>query len=774
MISFIIDFAVQTYKVFYEASIYILAGFFLAGLVRIVLRTDLLQRMLGANSFASVVKATLFGTPLPICSCGVVPAAVSLRKNGASRPATMSFLISTPETGLPSIMLTWGLIGPLMAIIRPVVAMITAVTAGTWILLSPGRGARAEHLPEDGGDGCCGSEDAPESSCCAERGDQESSCCESTDGEHGNACCSNRELDETGETCCSATDTGAEARDKGGREPKGRAWSVVREALHYGYVEMMDDLAFWIVFGMVLTGLLGALLPDNFFDRLMMGNPTLEMAAMLLVGIPLYLCATSSTPLAATFIAKGLSPGAALVFLLAGPVTNIGTLMIVGRVFGRRFLRIYLLSIIIVCMSLGMVTNAIWGDHQFTIWGQEDTSPSPFTVLLHFAGLLAFTVLAGASFQRTGFRKDLSELWTHLKTFAAWLRGLDPGTLMRRPSFWFTALFVALLYLLQGFFIVNPGEVGMVRQFGKLTRSNLSPGLHYCPPWPFALSETCRTEEIRVVTGGFQALVEEGPAAEDVVLGETRRRFAARQFTEESLFITGDENIIQVAYVAHYRVEDPERFLYAVEEADRLVGRVVGSVLMEIIGQQPIDEIYTTARAAVEEQTARQAQTVLHSEISGSYGTGIRLASVHLLDAHAPLEVHDAFRDVASAMEDRNTMVNEAQGYREERLHLARGEADRDLARASADGTAARLAAEGDTTGFLSLLEATEGNQRLTRYRLYLESAERVLPRARLYITPDGRTLGQFDLWLRSSTAEDCPIYETDTDTLTSPEEPNR
>ena len=153
MISFLIDFALQTYQVFFEASIYILAGFFLAGLVRLVLRTDLLQRMLGASNFASVIKATLFGAPLPICSCGVVPAAVSLRKNGASRPATMSFLISTPETGLPSIMLTWGLIGPLMAIIRPVVAMITAITAGTWILLSPGRGAKAEHLPEDEPDG---------------------------------------------------------------------------------------------------------------------------------------------------------------------------------------------------------------------------------------------------------------------------------------------------------------------------------------------------------------------------------------------------------------------------------------------------------------------------------------------------------------------------------------------------------------------------------------------------------------------------------------------
>lgn len=762
MISFIIDFAIQTYKVFYEASIYILAGFFLAGLVRIVLRTDLLQRMLGADSFASVVKAALFGTPLPICSCGVVPAAVSLRKNGASRPATMSFLISTPETGLPSILLTWGLIGPLMAVIRPVVAMITALTAGTWILLSPGRGAKAEQLPGDGVDSCGGDAEAPETSCCAsgETAAGDGACCGAHDGHES--------------SCCSGADDGMEAKPDEERGPGRRAWSVVREALHYGYVEMMDDLAFWIVFGMVLTGLLGALLPDNFFDRVMMGNPTLEMAAMLLVGIPLYLCATSSTPLAATFIAKGLSPGAALVFLLAGPVTNIGTLMIVGRVFGRRFLRIYLLSIIIVCMALGMVTNAVWGDHQFTIWGQEDTDPSPITVLLQFAGLLAFTVLAGASFQRTGFRKDIKELWEHLKTFAAWLRGLDPTLLLRRPGFWYTVFIVAVFYLLQGFFIVSPGEVGMVRQFGKLTRSGLSPGLHYCPPWPVALAETCRTEEVRVVSGGFQALVEEAPAAEELALGESRRRFAARQFTEESLFITGEENIIQITYAAHYRVEDPVRFLYAVEDADQLVGRVVRSMLMEIIGRQPIDEIYTTARAAVEDETARRAQAVLHSDAPGSYGTGIRLVSVHLLDAHAPLEVHDAFRDVASAMEDCNTMVNQAEGYREERLHLARGEADRDVARAKAAGAASLLAAEGDTAGFLSLVEATEGNERLTRYRLYMESAERVLPRARLYITPDGRDLGQFDLWLRSSTPEECAICDSEKTTQTSPEESNR
>ena len=162
MISFFINLCVETYRVFYEASIYILAGFFLAGLMRIVLQTEMLQRMLGASSFASVIKATLFGAPLPICSCGVVPAAVGLRKNGASRPATMSFLISTPETGLPSIMLTWGLIGPLMAVIRPLVAMITAITAGTWILLSPGRGARAESLPEEEKASCCPPPDQPE------------------------------------------------------------------------------------------------------------------------------------------------------------------------------------------------------------------------------------------------------------------------------------------------------------------------------------------------------------------------------------------------------------------------------------------------------------------------------------------------------------------------------------------------------------------------------------------------------------------------------------
>jgi HflK protein len=730
MISFLINLTVETYKVFYEASIYILAGFFLAGLVRIVLHTDLLQRMLGASSFASVVKATLFGAPLPICSCGVVPAAVSLRKNGASRPATMSFLISTPETGLPSIMLTWGLIGPLMAVIRPLVAMITALTAGTWILLSPGRGARAESLPEEEGASCCSPPDEPAA----------------TETEPAAPAC-----------CCGSSDSEpAETVQPAPEKEKGRARSVLREAFHYGFVEMMDDLAFWIVFGMVLTGFLSAILPNDFFDRVM-GNPTVEMVAMLLVGIPLYLCATSSTPLAAALMAKGLSPGAGLVFLLAGPVTNIGTLMIVGRVFGGRFLRIYLLSIVIVCMTLGMATNAFFSADQFTLWGQEETPPSLAGILLRFIGLLAFTVLAGASFQRTGFRKDIAELAQHMRTFFSWLRGFDPSALFRRPSFYLTALLIAILYLTQGFFIVRPGEVGMVRVFGSLTRSAVPPGLHYCPPWPFALSEVCRTEEVRQVFGGFQALPDEPlPAGDELQMGESRRSMVARQFTEESLFITGDENIIQAAYVTHFRVSDAERFLYSVEDADRLVSRVVGSVLMEILGREPIDEIYTTARAAVEQETARRAQQILDSESPGSYDSGILVTSFHLLDTHAPLEVHDAFRDVASAMEDRNTMVNQAQGYREERLHLARGEADRSVARATAGRTGAVLAAEGEMAGFQSLLDAIQGTEKLTRFRLYLESAERALPRAQLYITPGGRDVGQFDLWLRSSLPEDC------------------
>ena len=201
---------------------------------------------------------------------------------------------------------------------------------------------------------------------------------------------------------------------------------MIREAFHYGFVEMMDDLAFWIVFGIVLTGFLSATLPNDFFERVV-GNPTVEMVVMLLVGIPLYLCATSSTPLAAALMAKGLSPGAGLVFLLAGPVTNIGTLMIVGRVFGGRFLRIYLLSIIIVCMTLGMATNAFFSADQFTLWSQEGDSSSMAGVVLRFIGLLAFIVLAGASFQRTGFRKDIAELWHHLQTFVRWLKEFKPG-----------------------------------------------------------------------------------------------------------------------------------------------------------------------------------------------------------------------------------------------------------------------------------------------------------------------------------------------------------
>ncbi len=739
MIDFLIKFAIETYKVFYEASIYILAGFFLAGLMRIVLRTEMLQRVLGASSFASVIKATLFGAPLPICSCGVVPAAVGLRKNGASRPATMSFLISTPETGLPSIMLTWGLIGPLMAVIRPLVAMITAITAGTWILLSPGRGARAESLPAD----------EPEPSCCPP-------------------------ADEPAPSCCCGKEAGPEQAALPEPPPEeGRVKRVFKEAFHYGFVEMMDDLAFWIVFGIVLTGFLSAILPNDFFEQVV-GNPTVEMVVMLLVGIPLYLCATSSTPLAAALMAKGLSPGAGLVFLLAGPVTNIGTLMIVGRVFGGRFLRIYLLSIIIVCMTLGLATNAFFSADQFTLWGQEDNSTSMAGMVLRFIGLLAFAVLAGASFQRTGFRKDAAELWHHLRTFVSWLKGFNPAAIFRRPSFYFTVLLIAALYLSQGFFLVRPGEVGMVRQFGALVRSSLPPGLHYCPPWPFALSETCRTEEIRQVFSGFQVVADDQLPDDNVPLGESRRFSAARQFTEESLFITGDENIIQIACVTHYRVGDPERFLYAVEDADRLVSRVVGSVLMEFIGRQPIDEIYTTSRAEVETATAAHAQRILDSESPESYGSGIRIASFHLLDTHAPLEVHDAFRDVASAVEDRSTMVNQAQGYREERLHLARGEADQSVARARAGRTGALLAAEGETAAFQSLLEAVKGTEELTRFRLYLECAERVLPRGRLYITPDSRSVGQFDLWLRSSSPDEPGTGASQNPAAAPVEESNR
>jgi len=286
----------ESWHLFADSAAYLLFGFLAAALLQAVVSTDLVGRHLGQGKLGSVVKAALFGIPLPLCSCGVLPAALGLRKKGASKGATVSFLVSTPETGVDSIALTYALMDPLMTLARPLAAFATAVAAGVAenVLGKDAPPVEPPRLP-------CG-------------------CCEES------------------------------------LPPGASLGRRVREGLRYAFSDLLGDLARWLALGFLLAGLISVLVPAEFVQSYL-GTGVLPLFVMLAVGIPLYMCATASTPIAAALVLKGLSPGAALVFLLAGPATNVASLTALAGTLGVRSTIRYLLAICVGALVSGFALD---------------------------------------------------------------------------------------------------------------------------------------------------------------------------------------------------------------------------------------------------------------------------------------------------------------------------------------------------------------------------------------------------------------------------------
>ena len=321
-------------SVFYESSVFILLGFTLAGVLHEFVPLKLVARRLGKPGFKSVFWATALGAPLPLCSCGVLPTAAALRRKGASKPAVASFIVSVPETGVDSIAVSYGLMGPIMAIYRPIVAVITATVAGIATLFI----TRDEHdeINED------------EMLEIEHHGHDH-------DGHHHH----HHDLDDEHDHAHDKRVASKSAGTRASKIARRKRWGGrVKNMAGYGFRTIVDEVAFWIVAGLTVTGILMALLPEDFFSSsLGLDSGILPMLLMAVIGVPLYTCASMSTPIAAGLVATGLSPGAALVFLLAGPATSIASLTIVGKLLGRRSMVAYLMSIIVIAISAGLILD---------------------------------------------------------------------------------------------------------------------------------------------------------------------------------------------------------------------------------------------------------------------------------------------------------------------------------------------------------------------------------------------------------------------------------
>jgi uncharacterized membrane protein YraQ (UPF0718 family) len=283
-----------------ESAPWLLVGYLLAGVIKQVIPSSWVEKQLAEPGLASVVKGAFIGAPLPLCSCGVIPTALAIRKSGASKGATASFLVATPETGVDSISFSFAILGPVFTIARPIAALVSAIVAGILVRVID----TDDNLVVE--EKSCGS------------------------------CCSSNKAESV--------------------EPSMQKKLI--SAVNYGYGRMISDTAKWLSIGLVAATVITTYVPQSFF--LQWGDGLVAMMIMVVVGLPMYICATASTPVASSMLFAGISPGAALVFMLTGPATNIATMGVIREQLGNRSLIAYLIGVICTAIICGLMLNQLF------------------------------------------------------------------------------------------------------------------------------------------------------------------------------------------------------------------------------------------------------------------------------------------------------------------------------------------------------------------------------------------------------------------------------
>ncbi|PHR84306.1 MAG: hypothetical protein COA59_06775 [Colwellia sp.] len=330
-----------------EASPWLLLGLLIAGLMKAWVPSKILSKHLGKGKSA-IVKAALIGAPLPLCSCGVIPVATELRRSGASAPATASFLVATPETGIDSVSVSYALLGPIFAIYRPFAAIMSAIITG--LLVSS---IKDEYIKspvtevKKNKSACCASKQPTTESLPTEPA--VSSCCSSKP--------SIKEVKIKAETssCCSSNTATISKVSPAPSPILTDFFEKTKMGVYYAATKLIDDIIIWLAIGLVFAAIIRTFLPEEFLLSYGSGLPA--MLLMIVISIPMYICATASTPIAAGFIMAGLSPGTALVFMMAGPATNISTLGVIKNEMGSAVLIRYLLGVALCAIGFASLLD---------------------------------------------------------------------------------------------------------------------------------------------------------------------------------------------------------------------------------------------------------------------------------------------------------------------------------------------------------------------------------------------------------------------------------
>ncbi len=352
--------------VFLDTAFWLLIGLLAAGIIKSFISEDTMQRWVGGHGLGSILRAALFGAPLPLCSCGVLPAAIGIHRAGASKEATVSFLISTPETSVDSVAVTYALMGPVMTVFRPVAALVNAVGTGLLITLLPDEEPSSKSV------------EAKATSCCA------------TDkpvAEPVKASCCTTKIEKIESSCCSENKE-VSVDNKSENSISKKIWQV----MSYAGADLLDDISQWMAIGIVLAGIMLTFIPPDWLAQ--WGGGLTAMLVMLVVGIPMYICAVASTPVAAGLLLAGVSPGAVLVFLLVGPATNIASFALLKNELGLKVTVVYLLGLSFFSLMMGLSLEWLLQTQQWQVEANLGEAHAMLPDMLSWVSALLLIFLA--------------------------------------------------------------------------------------------------------------------------------------------------------------------------------------------------------------------------------------------------------------------------------------------------------------------------------------------------------------------------------------------
>ena len=738
------DFLEFLWSSFLLLSPMLLLGLFLSGVIHVFISRQAILRYFRDEGLKSVTTSAAIGVPMPLCSCSVVPVVAEMRRKGASRSSCMSFLITAPETGADSILVTNAFFGPIVAVVRPVISFITAVIAGIFcigLIRSPGSKETpvAESHEHEHEHGCEGHDHGSHSPLFRGQDDCYVSLAQlrgyakrwltgliAAAGSWRHASWVKPDFYRARPATTEEAPAVSESRGPAGEQVPDLQ-TVVRHVLRYGFVEVADDILFALLVGIALGGVLYLAIPAD----LMASEYArwLSYPVMVLIGVPLYICASASTPIAAALVAKGVSPGAALVFLMTGPATNTGTIAIIASQFGARFTSVYVAGVILVTAALGILIDLLLLAGGVSIAVNLEASDSPAILALQWAGAIGLAALIVWRFRSGALRGGYEDLMLNLRpvgrrfgslwmrlTRGRWLSGVALPNTPVGAGVWGAAL---VLFLVSGFTSVPPGHVGYGLLFGEVRWRDLEPGLHYLAPHPFVRVDKWPVREVKSVNSY--------PSLE---------------------YVSGDLNLVSLGVNVQYRVTDPYVYHYRTIDPEQIVAAFVGGHVRSYVSARRLEPLLNVHRATLEEHISSLFQSAPRSGIDPVLRS-IEFVKASLLDISPVSETVSAFREVSSAQEDRERIIVNAQRFLVALTPQAHGNAFYEVEQAAGQAYRKVATATGEASAISAIARAARTSPDVLRNMLWREKLETALSGKAKIIVPNQRSLDKVALWKR-------------------------